>query len=390
MRPIKHLSLLVPACDEALVIEATIRGLIQSLGDLKPGLDTEILVVDDGSLDETPSILARLRDEFGDHLQTCTRRPNRCREGKAAALNAGLQALVDTFPERNPGEWVLGVFDADAGCDKDLFPQVIALFEERGYDAVQCAVRIENTSAGLLPVLQDIEFLSFAGVMQPVRSSTSGAVMLGGNAQFAMVEPLLKLAQTRNWAWQPDALTEDLELALSLHSGDWRIGFCPAFVHQQGLESIRALMRQRLRWGWGTSQVFAWYFFNWRRYWSSAMPLLRKLDAAYYLCFWMIPSLVLAGWLLTFSSVLTGLTIVNAFQPWFLFLLSFSYLPIFAAGIRRRYQLKSLKTWALLMATVVYTYHWIPAILYGMGSVLLRRKPVWAKTARLHPTETAA
>lgn len=188
--------------------------------------------------------------------------------------------------------------------------------------------------------------------MQPVRSSFSGGVMLGGNAQFVRMSSLMEAKIADGEFWDPQALTEDLDLGLRLHCNEGRIEFCPSIVYQKGLETWRALLKQRMRWGWGMVQAWVGTLLKRNSFWKSGIPWYRKLDILYYLTFWLIPILVALTWLFTFLSLVTNLTIQNSFQPWLLILISFSYFPLFLIGV-----------WA----------------------VVSRQEPLWDKTERLDP-----
>jgi glycosyltransferase involved in cell wall biosynthesis len=77
-----RVSFLVPAYDEA----ATIEQVLDAVAALD--LDSQVVVVDDGSTDETPQLLARRRER--DPRLVVVRQPNR---GKGAAIRAGIPHL---------------------------------------------------------------------------------------------------------------------------------------------------------------------------------------------------------------------------------------------------------------------------------------------------------
>ena len=68
---------------------------------------------------------------------------------------------------------------------------------------------------------------------------------MGGNGQFTRLSALDE-AGTRPWS---DSLTEDLDLGITLSALGWRSTSTPwAYVSQQGVASVRRLLRQRTRW----------------------------------------------------------------------------------------------------------------------------------------------
>lgn len=78
------LSVVLPAFNEAGNIERAVRGSAEAIAPLVE--DYELVVVDDGSRDETPTILNRLGNELGDRLQVVTHPTNL---GYGIALRAG-------------------------------------------------------------------------------------------------------------------------------------------------------------------------------------------------------------------------------------------------------------------------------------------------------------
>jgi glycosyltransferase involved in cell wall biosynthesis len=110
------ISILVPAYNE----QATIEQVLRSVTAL--GLELELIVVDDGSTDDTPQILARLADEMP-HLQV-HRQPN---QGKGAAVRNAIG--------HSTGRFVV-IQDADLEYDPVDIPRLLAPLERGVADAV--------------------------------------------------------------------------------------------------------------------------------------------------------------------------------------------------------------------------------------------------------------
>jgi glycosyltransferase involved in cell wall biosynthesis len=99
-------SLIVPAYDEAATLEDVVRRVV-----VLP-FRTEVLVIDDGSTDDTPAIAARLADEI-DGVRLLRHESNR---GKGAAVRTGIAAST--------GDIVL-IQDADLEYDPADVPRLL-------------------------------------------------------------------------------------------------------------------------------------------------------------------------------------------------------------------------------------------------------------------------
>jgi glycosyltransferase involved in cell wall biosynthesis len=111
-----RVSFLVPAYDEA----ATIEQVLDAVAALD--LDSQVVVVDDGSTDETPQLLARRRER--DPKLVVVRQANR---GKGAAIRAGIPHL--------DGE-ITVIQDADMEYDPADVPGLIEPIERGVADVV--------------------------------------------------------------------------------------------------------------------------------------------------------------------------------------------------------------------------------------------------------------
>lgn len=116
----KALSVILPAYNEEGNIERAVRSSAEAVAPLVE--DFEIVAVDDGSRDQTPSILARLKEEMGSRLAVVTHVTNL---GYGTALRAGFDAARGRL-----------VFYTDADNQFDLKELVdfLTLMEE--YDAI--------------------------------------------------------------------------------------------------------------------------------------------------------------------------------------------------------------------------------------------------------------
>ena len=82
-------SLVIPAYNEANRIEACVRGVVEWTRGRPGNVDWEVLLVDDGSTDDTVALARRFASEVGLDLKVISYVPNR---GKGAAIRAGVLA----------------------------------------------------------------------------------------------------------------------------------------------------------------------------------------------------------------------------------------------------------------------------------------------------------
>jgi 1,2-diacylglycerol 3-beta-glucosyltransferase len=236
---------LVPALDE----EVTIRDSVSRLMAI-PVAHRHLVVIDDGSTDRTPAILAELSHP---ELHVLRRKPPNARQGKAAALNHAYRKLGETLgPGIDRDRVIVVVVDADGRLDPDAPRFAAAQFADRRVGGVQSQVRIYNRHT-LLTWFQDVEFAVYGRLYQMGRSGW-GTAGMGGNGQFNRLSSLDAVADHQG-PWR-DRLTEDQDLGLRLVGAGW-LGRHEdrSVVDQQGLSDLRRLLRQRTRWAQGNLQA---------------------------------------------------------------------------------------------------------------------------------------
>ncbi|HXF81986.1 MAG TPA: glycosyltransferase family 2 protein [bacterium] len=224
-------SIIVPAKDEAAVIEGTVRALaaLDYHEDGRPRY--EIIVVDDQSTDGTGALLERLAAELP---LTVVRTPEGS-VGKAAALNLGTaRARAD----------LIAVFDADARVAPDFLDRLVPELLAPRVGGVQSCRMVSNAAQNALTRVQDDEYRLFQRNLQRARQALGGMVCLSGNGLIVRREAIEEVG-----GWHEEALTEDIDLSVRFHLAGWEIRYRDdAIVWEEAVPSVGALIRQRTRW----------------------------------------------------------------------------------------------------------------------------------------------
>jgi glycosyltransferase involved in cell wall biosynthesis len=114
-----HITVIVPAFNESLAIAATVKNIAQHLDELSSNWD--IVVIDDGSRDQTADVVRGLPDKLNTTLVRFSRN-----FGKEYAITAGL--------EHAQGDLVI-CMDADGQHSADLLAQMLEKWRE-GFEMV--------------------------------------------------------------------------------------------------------------------------------------------------------------------------------------------------------------------------------------------------------------
>jgi cellulose synthase/poly-beta-1,6-N-acetylglucosamine synthase-like glycosyltransferase len=223
-------SVIVPAYNEGKVLGACARSIA---GQATPPL--EIIVVDDGSTDDTPTVVAALSREIP--LLRGIRQAN---AGKGAALNAGLRAAR--------GEIVLLV-DADGVFARGMIAAIVAPFADPRVAAVCGDDRPVNLDRALTRLLAVTGHVG-TGLMRRALDVLGCLPVVSGNAGAFRVAVLRELG-----GLDEHTLGEDLELTWRIHGAGHRVRFEPdALVYAESPSTLRGLWRQRVRWARGLLQ----------------------------------------------------------------------------------------------------------------------------------------
>jgi 1,2-diacylglycerol 3-beta-glucosyltransferase len=237
---------IVPCLNQERVIE-------ESLPNLLADPRGTVVLVGDASADRSRRLASALDSE---RVLVVRCGMPAARTGKGPALNAAFNRVRQHVAARGiaPSRVTVCVLDAGARLSDGGLDVVLPLFADPRMGGVQLPVRIRRERRSLLTLLQDLEFWGVGAVAQLGRIGP-GTVSLSGNGQFTRFSALLELGRN---PWRA-RLTEDLDLAVALATAGWRLTWSrDAFVSQQGLPRLRALISQRARSYQGQMQAGRW------------------------------------------------------------------------------------------------------------------------------------
>ena len=368
---------LVPALNEGVTIADTVARLL--------AVETEnklVFVIDDGSTDDTPAVLAGLESS---EVEVLRREPPDARQGKAAALNAAWQRLDVLLSSGRWTGWprervITCIVDADGRLDPRAAQLVATHFNDDRVGGVQVLVRIYNRSR-LLTWFQDVEFSIF-GLLYQAGRTPYGAAGMGGNGQFNRLSALDGIVGDGAGPWR-NTLTEDQDLGLRLLEAGWRgVAAAATSVDQQGPVTLRALLRQRTRWAQGNLQAM-------RHLGGMARlrrPWLVRLDLIAHLLMPAIQAVIGVAFFLSILLLITGVASFWGSGGWWQLLF---FLILGAGGVTLGCIARGARTGlsgilrSLLIVPIYAAYTWLiwPVLARAAFRQVVGRRE-WAKTAR--------
>ncbi len=232
-------SAMIPARNEAMVIEKTVRALLAMD---YPKDKFEVIVISDHSNDGTTEIVDRLALE--DPRVRCLSWPARERgSGKPKALNEGLKMC------RHP---IIAIYDGDNNPrPESLRIMCTTMVRNPNLTAVLGKFRCINKGKNILTRMVNIETLSFQWMIQAGRYWFSKFAILPGTNYI-----IKKSALETVGGWDEKAITEDSELSVRLQMMGYEVQFVPTSVTwEQEPETLKVWIKQRTRWVRGNNYV---------------------------------------------------------------------------------------------------------------------------------------
>ncbi|WP_416465180.1 glycosyltransferase [Sphingomonas sp. VDB2] len=240
IQPDIFVSVIIPAFNEAKVIETSVRRVLASQ---QVGL--EVIVVDDGSTDATSRIVA---DSFADEARV--RLLTLTNGGKAAALNRALEIA------RAP---IIVALDADTQFEPSTIARLARWFADPAIGAVAGNAMVGNR-INLVTRWQAVEYVT-AQNLERRALARFGAITVVPGAVGAWRRSALDAVG----GYPLDTLAEDQDLTIAVQRAGWRIAYdTEAVAWTEAPESFGALSKQRFRWAYGTLQCLWKHRSIWR------------------------------------------------------------------------------------------------------------------------------
>lgn len=364
-------SVMVPAHNEAVVIEKTVKSLLNLS---YPKDRYEIIVINDNSSDNSAEILKRIQDNNKDrNLIVINTDSVNGGKGKSNSLNIGF--------EKSKGE-LLAIYDADNTPEKNALKYLVqTILEDDKLGAVIGKFRCRNKNVNLLTKFINIETLTFQWMAQAGRWQLFNLCTIPGT-NFVIRRSIIESMG----GWDTKAVTEDTEISFRMYRMGYKIKFMPkAITWEQEPQTLNVWIRQRTRWAKGNTYVVVKNF----KYLFKRNAGVTRFDILYYSMTYFLflsasilsDSLFLLGLLGVIHLDITGYSTLFWFMAILVFIMSIQVaistekgeLNMQNAGITFIMYFVYCKLWAIVATLGFYNY---------MKDTILKREAKWYKTER--------
>ena len=230
------ITILIPCYNEGMHIGNAVKSAFKQVyrGSI------EIIVVDDGSMDNTYSIGRIFRMSTESRSVKIVHKNN---GGKASALKTGI--------EKASGK-ILIMTDGDSGMDRNAVSNIVNTFRRYPDAAIVGGfVSVKNTHSGYLTVLQQLEYMITQHLIR-TNQNDDGSVLIAPGPIFGIRGDIAKLYPPLD-----RTLVEDCDLTMSvLPSGYTTRSTHRSVSNTNAPETWRDWFRQRRRWIYGQFQAW--------------------------------------------------------------------------------------------------------------------------------------
>jgi biofilm PGA synthesis N-glycosyltransferase PgaC len=220
-------SIIIPAWNEEVGITKTIRSTM-----MNSYKNIEVIVVDDGSKDQTKNRVLRLQRSLRRNGHKI-RLISQTNTGKAGALNRGISEAT--------GELII-TLDADSYLTKHSIRELVKVMSDSSYDVAMGEVIIGNTKT-LIGKVQHYEYLVGFHFKRSQHIFHSAYIFPGALTLFRA-----SVLQTIG-NFEDYSSTEDLDISMRIKAAGYRVAYVDtATCVTEGATSLKGLLNQRTRW----------------------------------------------------------------------------------------------------------------------------------------------
>jgi poly-beta-1,6 N-acetyl-D-glucosamine synthase len=225
-------TVIVPAYNEEKAIGKTVEALLQL-----SYVSKEIIVVDDGSTDETLEVA---KQYAANDFTRIVSKPN---GGKWTALNAGIKIARGAF---------IVCIDADTLLNPHAIQHLIRHFRDPSVAAVAGNVKVGNRH-GLLTKLQALEYVVGINLFRRSEASLQNVTVVPGPIGAFRASVLKEIG-----LFEGDTFAEDADVTFKILKAGYKTVYEPqAIGYTEAPTSMASLAKQRYRWYRGSFQVLA-------------------------------------------------------------------------------------------------------------------------------------
>ncbi len=228
------LSIVIPAYNEEKNIVGCLSSVIRSRYDKKL---IEIIVVDDGSKDNTVKRIKGFSKKHGQDIRVITS----LHLGKSAALNQGVKSAKNEL---------VVCMDSDVTLSKDALANFVAPMQDKQVGAVNAVVLIDKADSAI-SFFQKIEYYFNTVIRVSFSRLFDNSIWFFGAAACYR-----KAALEHIGYFKQDTLTEDMDICLELYKSSYKIlTVKDCQIYTKACKTIKALFNQRMRWYYGALQA---------------------------------------------------------------------------------------------------------------------------------------
>lgn len=198
-----------------------------------------LAIVDDGSTDATPNLLAQWEEEAENRLVITLSSTH----GKAEALNQALDHIQHGV--------CIAVFDADEHPASDTLLHLMSPFADKQVGAVTGRRLVANPSGGMAATYVTFEYLVHQHITCAAKDRLRLAPpVLGSNCAYR------RKALEAVGGFRPNALLEDSDITVRLAQAGWKLRYTPHAVSTHIVPTtLRGYWRQHSRWARGFADI---------------------------------------------------------------------------------------------------------------------------------------